>query len=103
MTSSGPAPPTRSLATGRLPAGLTRRMIRIPPGSCRPYRPLEWAGKIVLVYQGDIELEGLSGRRYVFRSGSLVHLDRLPLGCIHNEGPQLAVMIAVGRLAGPES
>lgn len=97
MISSGRPLSTASLVIGRLPSGFTRRMISIPPGGCRPYRPVEWAGTVVLVHQGDIELEGLTGRRYPFGTGSIIHLDRLPLRCIHNNGLGLALMIAVGR------
>ena len=85
------------IARGQLPSGFTRREIHIPPGSGRAYDAAEWTGALVFIRRGAIELEGLDGRRSRFGAGSILHLDRLPLRYIRNDGFERAVLIAVGR------
>ncbi|MGH8873108.1 MAG: hypothetical protein ACRDWS_14190 [Acidimicrobiia bacterium] len=87
------------LVNGPLPPGLIRWMVIISPGRTRVFQARESAGGVVFVHVGDIELESLDGRRYRFGSGAIMHLDRLPLRRIRNDGAGRAVLVAVGRVS----
>jgi hypothetical protein len=82
---------------GPLPAGFRRRSLVIPPGSHHAYRPSEWSEAIVMVQQGEIELESAGQPARRFRSGDLLWLGGLGAGAIRNHGPGAAVLVAVSK------
>jgi hypothetical protein len=74
-----------------------RRKVRFEPGCCRPYETAEWEDALVIVTLGEIELEGLSGRRWRFPRGAILWLTDLPLRAIHNPGDEDAELATVTR------
>jgi hypothetical protein len=74
-----------------------RRMVELAPGSSRPYDQSEWDDALVIVTQGEIELEGLSGRRWHFPRGAILWLTDLPLSALHNPGQEAAQLTTVSR------
>jgi hypothetical protein len=74
-----------------------RRKVRFEPGCSRPYETAEWEDALVIVTLGEIELEGLSGRRWRFPCGAILWLTDLPLRAIHNPGDEDAELATVSR------
>jgi hypothetical protein len=74
-----------------------RRKVRLEPGSSRPYDHAEWDDALVIVTEGVIELEGLSGRRWRFPRGAILWLTDLPLRAIHNPAEESAELATVSR------
>jgi hypothetical protein len=72
-------------------------VVVLAPDHTWVYDAAEWRGAIVVVEQGQIELECLDGSRHCFGSGDILWLDRLPLRALHNHGRTSAVLIAVAR------
>ena len=75
----------------------TRRTVELPAGSERAYVEAEWEDALVMVVQGVIELEGLSGRRWRFPAGAMLWLTDLPVRALHNPGEETARLCAVSR------
>ena len=65
-----------------------RRMLTIAPGASRVPGDADWPRAIVLVTQGELELER-------FGSGDLIWLDDVPLRALHNHGPGDVVLLGV--------
>ena len=74
-----------------------RRMLRLPPQCERPYDASEWEDELVIVVCGEIDLVGLSGRRWTFEKGSLIWLQELPLRAIHNPTNETTILMTVSR------
>jgi hypothetical protein len=74
-----------------------RRLLTIPPGDSRVPGDADWPHAIVLVTQGELELEGASGTREHFGSGDLIWLHDVPLRALHNRGPGAVVLLGVFR------
>jgi hypothetical protein len=72
-----------------------RRMLTIAPGASRAPGDPDWPRAIVLVTQGELELEGASGTRARFGSGDLIWLHDVPLRALHNRGPGDVVLLGV--------
>src|SRR6476469_5626032 len=87
--------PVRLTTMGR--TRFQRRVVELAPGSSRPYKQSEWDDALVIVTQGEIELEGLSGRRWHFPRGAILWLTDLPLSALHNPGRQPAQLTTVSR------
>jgi hypothetical protein len=68
-----------SFLGSQLPAGFAISQVTIPAASERAYVHREWAGALVVVETGQIEVECLSGRRASFASGAVLFFDSLPL------------------------
>jgi hypothetical protein len=83
-----------------LPAGFSRRVLRVAPG-----RELDLAisapDAIVVVEEGEVELECRSGTRRRFGRGSVITLARLPVAHVRNVGPGPLVLVAVSRASLP--
>jgi hypothetical protein len=90
-----------SIAGERLPATFVRRKVVVDPGSERPYDPAEWWDAIVVVEQGEIELECEAGHLARFKRGDTLWLTGLPLRALHNHGSEPAVLVAISRRDGP--
>lgn len=79
-----------------LPTAFRRHTLTIAPGHSHPYDADEWAGAIVLVADGTVEVEGHSGSRYRFGRHSLLRLN-WAWRAVHNPGPDPAVLTAIRR------
>src|SRR3954453_4363545 len=78
-------------------SGFVRRKVRLGPGCSRPYEHAEWEDALVIVTEGEIELEGLSGRRWRFPRGAILWLTNLPPAAIHNPAGERAELATVSR------
>jgi hypothetical protein len=81
----------------RLPPWARVDVVVIEPGERRVFDAEEWRDALVVVEVGDVALEGGSGRRCRFETGSVLWLDDLPLAALCNEGDVTAVLVAVSR------
>jgi quercetin dioxygenase-like cupin family protein len=84
----------------RGPRGFTQRVVALAPGQSCGYVDADWAGAIVLLARGQVELEAESGARRLFHRGDLLWLTNLPLRALHNPGPDGAVLVAISRAGG---
>jgi quercetin dioxygenase-like cupin family protein len=82
-----------------LPRSFQLKVVTLPPGSEQPYREADWTDCIVVVEQGEIELECNAGGRRQFQQGAILWLVGLPLRTIRNRGHEPAVLAAVSRAA----
>ena len=80
-----------------LPPAFVLRMVAIAPGGRRRYDSDEWRDALVVVEQGELELECLSGCRHCFPRGGVLWLAGLPLRALHNKGCEPALLAAVSR------
>jgi hypothetical protein len=73
------------------------RVVELPPGGERPYDGAEWAGALVIVHRGELELDCHDGDRPRFTGGAVLWLGGLPVRALRNPGPGPAVLVAVSR------
>ena len=92
--------PPLSLLGRRIPPQFERRTATLAPRRSRAYDEAEWRDALILVAHGQVELEGLDGRRHRFGRGAILWLEGLPLRAIHNRGRVPAVLVAVARRVG---
>jgi uncharacterized cupin superfamily protein len=86
-----------SIAGRTLPPAFVRREIVVAPGTDRPYDPAEWLDALVVVKEGEIELECRAGHLATFRRGDILWLTGLPLHVLRNRGADPVVLVAVSR------
>jgi hypothetical protein len=79
-----------------------RRTVTVAAGSERPYDPAEWFDALVVVQQGEVDLECRSGARVRFTPGDILWLTGLPLCTLRNPGPDAAVLVAISRIRASE-
>jgi hypothetical protein len=84
-------PPTFS------PPRFERRVVTIAPGDARPYVEDEWRDALVLVEQGDVDLECSAGGHRTFGRGDMLWFDGLSLLTLRNRGDGPAVLVAIAR------
>ncbi len=72
-----------------------RRTLTIAPGTSRAPGDADWPQAIVLVTQGELELEGAGGTRRRFGSGDLIWTHDVPLRALRNHGPGDVVLLGV--------
>jgi hypothetical protein len=90
-----------ALSRRPLPDGFGRRVHRLTDGQGLDPRVL--AGALVIVEQGELEIECRAGNRRRFGAGSMLCVDGVPVARIGNAGERLLVLVAVSRLpAGDE-
>jgi hypothetical protein len=98
-------PPDADLAEalGRpdLPPAFERFRVSVAPGERRPTRPEEWAGCLVLVERGAIEVDCDAGGMRSFATGDLLALGWLPIRTLRNLGTEDACLLAVRRRGRP--
>lgn len=82
---------------GPLPRGFRRRTVVVGPGGSRPYDGDEWAGELVVVERGSLDLECRDGGLRSLPPGAVVCLGHLALRALHNRGPGPTVLVAVSR------
>jgi hypothetical protein len=73
------------------------RSVTLAPGTARAYVDGEWAGALVVLARGRLELEARDGRRVRLRSGAVLWLAGLPLRALHNRWGGPAVLLVVTR------
>jgi quercetin dioxygenase-like cupin family protein len=86
----------------RLRAPFELRVLTLQPGAEQAYDEEDWRDALVVVEQGEVELESTDGERRVFKRGDLLTLARLPLRALRNRGSEPAVLVAVTRGRRPE-
>jgi len=72
-----------------------RRTLTIAPGASRRPGDADWPRAIVLVTQGELELEGASGDRRRFGAGDLIWTHEVPLRALRNPGSADVVLLGV--------
>ncbi len=80
-----------------LPGGFRRRSITVPAGHELPYVAEEWTGALVVLKEGEIEVECNRGRRMRFLAGDVLWLAGVPLRSFRSIGPGPALVVAVSR------
>ena len=80
------------------PAGMDLRVVTIPAHSQLVYDPGEWAGALVVVEEGEIELECCRGTSTCFGAGSVLFFDGLELRAVRNSGAETVQLSAVSRV-----
>ena len=73
------------------------RTVAVDPGETLAYDEAEWRDALVLVRQGEIVLQTVSGRSCFFQQGDTLWLEGLPLAGLHNRGREPAVLVATSR------
>jgi hypothetical protein len=97
-TSADPADLRRmSLLHGQIPEGFELRMWVVASGESVAYDPGEWAGSLVTVEDGEIELECDRGGRRRFGPGTMLAPEVLGLVALHGCGPEPTVLAALSR------
>ena len=81
----------------RPPAGFRFARVELEPGASRPYAAGEWAGALVVIARGEVELECRDGGRRRFGCGEVLWLSGLPLRALRNPSTEPAVLLAVSR------
>ncbi|HSJ00188.1 MAG TPA: hypothetical protein VLA59_07375 [Patescibacteria group bacterium] len=86
-------------ALGRpdLPPAFERFRVVLAPGDRRPTRPAEWAGCLVLVERGAVEVDCDAGGTRSFAAGDLLAPGWLPIRALRNPGAVEASLVAVRR------
>jgi hypothetical protein len=80
-----------------LPDRFVCRAVTIEPNTERLYDAAEWAGAVIVVEEGELELECRSGTRSQFASGSVLFFESLPLRTLRNPGDAPVLLTAVSR------
>lgn len=87
----------RLLTRRDLPAAFARRHLVLPPGVERAADAAEWAGTLVLVEQGRLEVYCRRAGRRVFVPGDLLVLGWLPIEGVRNPGRVAVRLVVVHR------
>ena len=80
-----------------LPDGFRRHTVTIRCGAGLDYAAFDWTDALVLIREGAVDIEGVSGRRYRFERDAILHLTDLPIRAVHNVGSSPAVITAITR------
>ena len=84
-----------------LPEGFSRRVLRVAPGFELGLEPDGLSDAIVVVEQGELELECRAGTWRRFGRGSMIPIARLPITHLRSVGPGPLVLVAVSRASSP--
>lgn len=79
------------------PPGFARRTVVLEPGESRPSHDAEWSGALILLVQGDVDLECAAGGRRRFHAGAVLWLSGIDIRVLHNVGVEPVVLVAVTR------
>ena len=82
-----------------VPPGFECRAVSVEPGGDRIYHEGEWRDALILIAQGEVELEWRDGRRHRLPNGAVFWLAGLRLRRIHNRGTEEAQLVAISRCA----
>ena len=94
---AGEARADEPLFRGPLPEGFCRRVFRVAPGHELGLGTGRLPDAIVLVEQGELEIECRAGTRRRFGRGSMIPIARLPVSHLRNVGVGPLVLVAVSR------
>ena len=86
-----------------LPAGFSRHVLQVAPGSELDLEACGVPDAIVVVEQGAVELECRSGLRRRFERGSMIPIARLPIAHLRSVGRGPLVLVAVSRASLPRT
>jgi mannose-6-phosphate isomerase-like protein (cupin superfamily) len=86
-----------ALFRGPLPAGFSRRVVRLAPGAELGPEPVGLPDVLFVVEQGVLELECRAGASHRFGRGSMIPIARLPVARLRSVGPGPLVLVAVSR------
>jgi hypothetical protein len=86
-----------TLFRGPLPQGFSRRVFRVAPGLELGLEPGHLPDAIMVVEQGELELECPAGTCRRFGCGSMIPIARLPVAHLRNVGAGLLVLVVVSR------
>jgi hypothetical protein len=76
-----------SFAGKKLPGRFVLRELVIEIAGERSYHRPEWAGALVVVEAGELEIECVGGTTARFHDGAVLCLDGLPIRRLRNRGP----------------
>ena len=79
------------------PPGFVIREIAIPAGGLLAYDAAQWHDTLVVIDQGELELECGEGLRFAFKPGDVLFLAGLGLRTIRSTGVEAVVLTAVSR------
>jgi hypothetical protein len=88
---------TLSFVDRPLPPIFQVRTVELGPGQDRLIDEAEWRGALVVLEQGEIELESLAGTRRRFERGAILCFAGAGLRAVHNDGSEPALLVAVSR------
>ena len=80
-----------------LPEGFSRRVFRVSPGDELRVEAARLTDTLVLVEQGQLELECRHGTCLRFGPGSMIPIALLPVSHVRSVGVGLLVLVAVSR------
>jgi hypothetical protein len=80
-----------------LPSWCERWHTVLAPHSSQPTTAEAWAGSLVLVEQGRIEVHCAEGVHRSFATGDVLALGWLPVVLLRNPGPEVARLLAIRR------
>jgi hypothetical protein len=86
-----------ALFSDPLPEGFSRRVVRAEPGLELDLDAWHMPGCIVVVEEGEVELECRSGTRRRFARGSMIPIGQLLIAHVRSIGPDPLVLVAVSR------
>jgi hypothetical protein len=86
-----------ALFRGSRGQGFCRRVFRVAPGLEFGLEPGSLPDAIVVVEEGELELECRAGTCRRFGRGSMIPIARLPLSHLRSVGPGPLVLVAVSR------
>ena len=85
-----------------LPAGFTRRVLRVAPGHELGVEPARLSEALVVVEQGAVELVCRAGTCRRFGRGSMLPIVLPPVSHLRSVGPGPLVLVAVSRAAASQ-
>lgn len=88
-----------SFARRRLSTRFDLQRVTIASGCELRYERSDWADAVVLLEEGELELECRGGTCARFRSGAVLVFDALPLRTLRNTGRVPVLLIGVSRRA----
>ena len=84
-----------------LPEGFSRAVLHVAPGLDVDLEASGVADPIVVVEEGELELECQSGARRRFGRGSMIPIARLSIARVRSVGEGPLVLVAVSRASLP--
>ena len=82
-----------SLAATRAPPGFEVRGMTIPAGSQRPF-PGDWCAALIVVEDGELEVECALGSQAIFRPGAMLCFAKVRVTWLRNCTSQPVVLAA---------
>jgi hypothetical protein len=84
-----------ALLRGPLPEGFSRRVFRVAPGLELGLDTRRLPNTIVVVEEGELELQCRAGTCRRFGRGSMIPIGRLPIAHVRSVGSGSLVLVAV--------